>query len=135
MTREEVYEEIEEVFGLVPSFFKLIPDNTLEAEWRLLKRVEVEDGAIPAKYRDLIGLAVSAAVKCPYCTFYSMEAAKIDGATGAEIQDALEFTKSTVGWSAYFAGMQMDLTQFKMEILDAMEFIRSSRGCPQPSNL
>ena len=32
MKREEVYKEIEEMFGLVPSFVKMIPDSSLELE-------------------------------------------------------------------------------------------------------
>jgi hypothetical protein len=33
MSRQEVYREIEEAFGLVPTFFKLVPDSSLELEW------------------------------------------------------------------------------------------------------
>ena len=28
MSREETYQEMEEMFGLVPSFFKVIPDSS-----------------------------------------------------------------------------------------------------------
>ena len=30
MTRQEIYSDMEETFGLVPSFFKIVPDSTLE---------------------------------------------------------------------------------------------------------
>ena len=33
--------EIEEMFGLVPSMFKVVPDNTLDLEWQLFKRVQL----------------------------------------------------------------------------------------------
>lgn len=40
MNRQEVYREIEEMFDLVPSMFKVVPDSSLELEWRLCKRVQ-----------------------------------------------------------------------------------------------
>jgi len=36
MKREEVYKSIEEMFGFVPSFFKAIPDSSLDLEWQLM---------------------------------------------------------------------------------------------------
>jgi hypothetical protein len=33
MKRDEVYKQIEEMFGLVPSMFKAVPDSSLELEW------------------------------------------------------------------------------------------------------
>ena len=55
MNRKEIYKEIEGMFGLVPSFFKMVPDSSLELEWQLFKRVKFDEGPIPNKYRELIG--------------------------------------------------------------------------------
>ena len=44
MSRQEVYKEIEDVFGLVPSFFKEVPDSSLELEWKLFKTVQFDEG-------------------------------------------------------------------------------------------
>ena len=125
MTRQEVYHEIEQTFGLVPSMFKALPDSSLELEWQLFKRVQLEDGPIPCKYRELIGLAIAAVTKCRYCAFYHTEVAKLFGATDEEIEDALHFAKSTAGWSAYVNGLQLDFDQFKDEIQQACEHVRS----------
>ena len=128
MTREEVYNEIEEMFGLVPSMFKAIPDSSLELEWQLFKRVQMEEGPIPNRYRELIGLAIAGVTKCRYCAFYHTEVAKLFGATDEEIEDALHFAKSTAGWSAYVNGLQIDFEQFKDEIAQACEHIRSAQA-------
>jgi len=32
MVRQEIYKEMEHMLGLVPSFFKSVPDSTLELE-------------------------------------------------------------------------------------------------------
>jgi AhpD family alkylhydroperoxidase len=128
MDRKEVYKEIEQMFGLVPSFFKMIPDSSLELEWRLFKRVQFDEGPIPNKYRELIGVAIAAVTKCRYCSLYHTEVAKLNGATDAEIEDAVHFAKSSAGWSTYLNGMQMDYEQFKSEVNKACEHVRSMQG-------
>jgi len=128
MTRKQVYEEIEQTFGLVPSMFKAIPDSSLELEWQLFKRVQLEEGPIPNKYRELIGLAIAGVTKCHYCAFYHTELAKLFGATEEEIEDALHYAKSSAGWSTYVNGLQLDFDQFKDEMLQACEHVRSAQA-------
>lgn len=122
MDRQQVYKEMEKMMGVAPSFFKSLPDSSLEMEWQLMKRVEMEPGAIPGKYRELIGLAVAAAVHCRYCAFFHTEMAKVAGASEAEVEDAVHFAKSVMGWSTYLNGMQADFEQFKREVGQAAKF-------------
>lgn len=127
MSREKIYKEIEEMFGLVPMMFKELPDSSLELEWRLFKKVQFDNGPIPNKYRELIGLAVSSVTKCKYCIFYHTELAKLYGATKEEIDDALHYAKSSVGWSTYISGHQMDFDKFKKEIVDACNHVKKKK--------
>lgn len=124
MSREKIYKEIEGMFGLVPIMFKQLPESTLELEWNLFKRVQMDPGAIPNKYRELIGLAISAITKCKYCIFYHTELAKLNGASPEEIEDALHYAKSSVGWSAYLSGNQTDFEEFKKEIVHACNHVK-----------
>ncbi len=126
MNREQVYKEITDMFGLVPSMFKSIPEATLELEWQLFKKVQFEEGPIPNKYRELIGVAISAVSKCRYCALFHTEIAKLNGATEAEIEDAIHYAKSSAGWSAYINGLQLDFDTFKAEVLQACEHVRST---------
>jgi AhpD family alkylhydroperoxidase len=128
MKREEVYKEIKEIFGRVPGYFKLVPDTALELEWKPFMRVQMEEGPIPNKYRELIGVAVAAVTRCRYCAVYHTEVAKLSGATDAEIEDAVHFAKSQVGWSTYINGMPIDYDQFKSEVLQACEHVRKKMG-------
>lgn len=127
MTRNEVYKDIEKMFGLVPAFFKDVPDSSLELEWQLFKRVQFDQGPIPNKYRELIGLAITAITKCQYCLFYHTQLAKLNGATDEEIEDAVHYAKSSIGWSAYLTGKLTDLDQFKADVLKACEHVRSTQ--------
>ncbi len=128
MTRKEVFNEIELTLGKVPSFFKLVPDRSLELEWKLFKTLQLEDSPIPHKYRELIGVAISAVTKCKYCSFFHTEVAKLFGASDAEIEDAVHYAKSTAGWSAYINGMQVDYDQFTEELLESIEYIKKNQA-------
>jgi len=123
-TREAIYAEMESMLGLVPSFIKNIPDETLGLEWELMKRVQMVPGPIPNKYRELIGVAVAAATKCEFCIYFHTEFARLNGATEAEIEDALHYTKSTTGWSTYINGSQADMATFKAEINAIVEYLQ-----------
>jgi len=127
-TRERVYRDIKDTLGIVPSFFKSVPDATLELEWKLMKAVQIDKGAIPNKYRELIGLGISAVTKCRYCTVFHIEMARLSGATDAEIEDAVHFAKSNAGWSAYLNGMQVDFEQFKKEVRQIAEHAKSTQA-------
>lgn len=124
MTRDEIYTEITNMFGLVPSFFKLVPDNSLELEWHLFRTVQFDDGPIPNKYRELIGLGISAVTKCEYCILYHTEVAKLNGATPEELEDAVHYAKSSAGWSAYLNGMQVDQQEFAAELTQVADYVR-----------
>ena len=124
MTRQQVYEQMEQTLGLVPTFFKSLPDSSLELEWTLFNRVQNEPGPIPNKYRELLGLAVAAVMKCHYCTIYHTEMARLNGATDEEIEDAVHFAKSSAGWSTYLNGLQVDIGQFRDELRRVCEHVR-----------
>lgn len=114
--RQRVYAEMEAAFGFVPGFVKTIPDISLEHEWKTLQTVQMVPGAIPNKYRELIGLAVAASRGCEYCAYFHTQFARLNGATDAEIEDAVHFAKSNMGWSTYLHGMQYDLDEFKKDV-------------------
>ena len=128
MTRQEIYKDIEETLGLVPGFLKTLPDSSLELEWGLMKASQMEPGAVPNKYRELIGIGVAAATKCRYCIFFHREMAKLEGATDAEIEDAVHFAKSVVPAGAPTSrGWTTTTTQFRKEVRQAAEYVRKQQ--------
>ena len=57
--------------------------------WVNLNRIIARaDGAIPRKYRELIAVAVSVAIQCPFCIEAHAKGAKAAGATREEITEA-----------------------------------------------
>jgi len=126
--RDRVYKEMKEMFGLVPTMFKSLPDETIGMEWELMKAVQLGPGVIPNKYRELIGIGISAVTKCKYCTLFHTEMARLHGATEEEIQAANQYSKGTAGWSTYVNGMQVDYDTFKKEIKQACDYVRSKEA-------
>ncbi|MGE5362864.1 MAG: carboxymuconolactone decarboxylase family protein [Bacteroidota bacterium] len=126
MNQDKLYREIEDTFGLVPMMFKQMPANILEIEWNLFRKTQLEDGNIPNKYRELIGIGIASAMKCQYCTYFHTAIARLYGATDAEIEEAVHFAKQTTGWSTYVNGLQLDFTQFKKEIDMACKHVKES---------
>lgn len=65
---------------------ELAPD-TMKAFWAFDK-LAVADGAIPAKYKELIAIAVATTTQCPYCIDIHTAGARKAGASDAEIAEA-----------------------------------------------
>jgi len=116
MSRETVQAEMRDMFGTVISFVNEIPDAFIDSEWDLIKRLQFAETLIPNKYKELIGLGVSAVTRCRYCALLHTEAAKLFGATDAEIEEAVHYTKLVSGWSVYINGLQVDYEQFSDEV-------------------
>ena len=126
MARTDVHREMKELFGEVIGFVDLIPDAYIDAEWDLIKRVQFGETLIPNKYKELIGLAVSAATRCRYCALFHTEAAKLFGATDDEVEEAMHYTKLVSGWSTYINGMQVDYDEFKAQVDRVVEHVKAT---------
>ena len=123
--RTEVEADIKETLGLVPSFFSRIPDELLDYEWQIFKRLELGETLIPNKYKELMGVALHSETKCRYCILFHTEAAKLFGATEEEIQEAVHYAKMSAGWSVYLNGIQEDYERFALELGQIGEYLSS----------
>jgi len=65
---------------------ELAPE-VMKAFWAFDK-LSVADGAIPAKYKELIAVAVAVTTQCPYCIEIHSTNARKAGATEVELTEA-----------------------------------------------
>ncbi len=130
--KAEIRSDIEKTFGKVPSWVNEMPDAALEGFWSMMKDFQLAETAIPNKYKELIGLGVSGATRCRYCTLFHTEAAKLFGATDEEIAEAAMMAAHTMGASTFLNTIQTDYDQFRRETLEAIQFVR--RQSPQPQS-
>ena len=113
---EESLKDIRKTFGFVPGFMKPVPKDVLVKQWPLLKKYQMGESIIPQKYRELIGLAVAATLKCPYCTLMHTAMAKGYGATDEEISEAGYLTAQTANWSSMLHANRYDYPTFAKEV-------------------
>ena len=123
MSYESTVSEIEKYFGFMPGFFKDLPHDTLVQMWPVFKKYNLGESSIPAKYRELVMLGVSAAIKCPYSTLYHREAARMMGASEEELAEISVLVSSTGFWSDVLHSMNYDKNKFAEELEKAGEHL------------
>jgi AhpD family alkylhydroperoxidase len=113
---QTTYRDIEQTLGSVPGFFKMFPEAGIAGAWAEFKSVQLNPKtALNGKIKELIGLAVAAQVPCQYCVYFHTAAARLNGATDAEIRETVAMAAITRHWSTVLNGMQVDLDGFKRE--------------------
>ena len=112
-TSAEVLQDVEKTLGIVPTFIRELEYDpvALEHSWELVKKFVLGESLIPAKYRELMGIAVAAAGHCRFCVTFHSAVARLFGATEEEIKEAAFLAKHTVGWSAFVDGRLADIGQ------------------------
>jgi AhpD family alkylhydroperoxidase len=132
--RRDVDAEIESTLGLVPEFMRRVPDYLIPTEWASFKNLELSDQtAIPNKYKELIGLAVSGATRCRYCAYFHAEAARLFGASEDEITETALIAKNTMGWSTYLNTLAFDYDEFVAEFDQIAAHVREQMAAGAPA--
>jgi len=125
---EDTLKDIRETMGIVPGFMKALPRDALVNEWPNFKKYQLEDTVIPAKYRELIGLAVAANIKCPYCQLFHTGAAKMNGATDDEMAELVFLASMTSRWSSIIHAQHYDYDTFKREFEQIGAHLQKTAG-------
>src|SRR5713226_2981990 len=113
---QATYRDIEQTLGSVPSFFKAFPESGIAGAWNEFKSVQLNPKTkLDGKTKELIGLAVAAQVPCQYCVYFHTAAAKANGATDEEVQEAVAMAAMSRHWSTVLNGMEVDLPAFKKD--------------------
>jgi len=113
---EAALAEMKKMFGGVPPEMQVYPESARAAGWALMKSTDLnKNTALPAKVRELIGLAVASQIPCEYCVYYHVAAAKAAGASKEELREAVHMASLTRHWSTILYGNQYDLEVYKTE--------------------
>jgi AhpD family alkylhydroperoxidase len=109
--------EASQMLGFAPEFLTRFPDAARAGAWRQMRDVQLSPAtATSGKNKELMGLAVAAQVPCRFCIIAHTEFAKLNGATDAEINEALAMAAFTRDMSTLLNGMQVDEAQFRKDI-------------------
>ena len=109
--------EAAQMLGYVPDFLRIFPDEARAGAWKQFRDVQLNPGpALPGKNTELIGLAVASQIPCKFCIIAHTEFAKLNGATDAEIHEAVAMAALTRDLSTMLNGMEVDEPQFRRDI-------------------
>ncbi len=116
-TANDVYADMEAMFGFVPAFAKMLPPEAIVGAWKEVKAISFSETALPAKLKDAISIAVSAQVPCRYCLYMDQQfGMKIDGLSERELREAVAMSALVRHWSTMLNGAQVDEAKFKREV-------------------
>jgi AhpD family alkylhydroperoxidase len=120
-----IRDEIKQAFGKIPGWVEELPPSALEGFWSTMRDFQLAETVLPNKYKELIGLGVAGATRCRYCALFHTEAARLFGASDAEIAEAAMMAAHTMSASTFLNAMQTDYDTFRRETLDAVAWVRS----------
>lgn len=105
LEHDELLESMTEKLGFTPHILEIVRDldgESLKRYNRCNKRL-LSDGALPAKTKILMALAVVASKQCERCTVAQMKSALNNGATKEEIMEVMDVIFITSGAPAVAA--------------------------------
>jgi AhpD family alkylhydroperoxidase len=126
-TREQAYAEIKSALGLVPQWIEQMPEGGLQGFWTMARDFWLKETKIPNKYKELIGVAVSGATRCKYCALFHTEAARLFGATDAEIAEASMMGALSMYGSTFINAQQIDYETFRRETRDIIAHVKKAK--------
>jgi AhpD family alkylhydroperoxidase len=125
------YQDIQKTLGSVPGFFKSMPEEGIAGAWSEMKSIQLSpETAIPGKYKELIGLAVAAQIPCKYCIYFHTEAAGLNGASPAELHEAIAMAAITRHWSTILNGLAIDEELFRKEVGQVVDYLKKPHAAP-----
>jgi AhpD family alkylhydroperoxidase len=123
-----IHKEVENLFGQVPAWMNELPESALNGFWTSMRDFQLSETALPNKTKELIGIAVAGATRCRYCALFHTEAARMFGATDAEIAEAAAIAGHSMYASTFVNAMQVDYDEFRRQTLDMIAFARKQQA-------
>ena len=129
--------EITGIFGFVPSFVNVLGPNEGRLWWNAVRDFQLnEKTALSGKVKELIGLGVSAQIPCHYCVLFHTEAARLNGATEQELQEAIFMASLTRQGSTILNGTALPQATFDRDLEKIVAHIKAQAAAapaPKPS--
>ena len=126
--------DIQKTLGFAPQFLLKLPESALPGAWEEMKSLQLNPGtALPGKTKELIGLGVAAQIPCHYCIVAHTEFAKLNGATDAEVGEAVAMAAVTRHWSTFLNGIQTDEAKFRGEIAQLVANVKKAAANKTPA--
>lgn len=130
MVSEQTQREIEEYFGQVPDWMGVVAEPASDHSWGILRDLTLSETELSEREKAFIGVGAAAVLKCPYCTYFHKEEARLAGATDEEIKEAVNLAGVTSYFSTMLHGNEVDHDDFVAETDEIVEHIREQEPAP-----
>ena len=120
---EKTKAEIIQALGTVPQFIDAVPEQMLPMAREFFNSSSNPENEIPAKYTELIKLAVSAQIPCQYCVLAHKVNAKAAGASEQEIKEAVMAAAWVRHWSTLAQSTTMEFKDFEEEYMGIVDYM------------
>lgn len=125
----DMKKELTEAFGFVPSFVNTLPPAQARLWWNAVRDFQLSDKTkLDGKTKEFIGLGVSSQIPCHYCVLFHTEAARLNGATEHEIQEAIFMAGLTRMGSTILNGAQLDQNTFDKELGEIVRYVKKQQA-------
>lgn len=125
--------DIGKTLGFVPRFFQKMADAAVGGMWTEMKGLQLNpNSALTGKTKELVGLGVSGQVPCRYCAYAHTEFAKLNGASSAEIAEAVAVAGLSRQFTAYTHGTRVDETTARADLQRIVEKLKKG-GAAAPA--
>ena len=125
--------DIQKTVGFMPAFVKAIPDPVLPGLWSQAKTFENAKTALSMKDKKLIGLAVASQAGSRSTTYSYTRCAKANGATDAELGEAVAIAGLARQFSTFMNGVQLDEKKFRAEIAMLISHVTKAASAKGPA--
>ncbi len=125
---DDTMTDIEDTLGIVPGYLSALPEQELVNEWPNLKRFLFGETNLDPKTRELVGLAVAAAIGCEFCRHFHKGAAQLHGATEEELAELSFLASYTPRYSALIQAQDYDIDLFKHEVEEIATHLQAQTG-------
>lgn len=107
---QATYAEARKMMGTVPAALRYTSERSVASVWAEIKALQLNpQTALSGKTKELIGLGVAAQIPCQFCVYFHQEAAKLNGATEAELREATTVTAMVRHWATVTDGQASSL--------------------------
>lgn len=121
----DIQQEFKDTFGLVPTFARTTTPEGLRMWWNQVRDYQLSDETeLSPKVKELIGLGVASQIPCTYCITFHSEAARLNGATETELQEAVYMAGLTRQGSTLLNGAQLDVDTFEKEMQQIVQHLK-----------
>jgi AhpD family alkylhydroperoxidase len=134
----DLYRDIESVFGEVPAWLRALPQGAAAAFWSAFRDLYLVEGGLPRKQKALVALATAAALHDDRAALFHGEVAKLFGATDADLAEATAVAGLTAFAATAMAGQRLDLDRLREHTLRELGHARINSdlgaGAPAPTH-